>query len=70
MFKKAFHFIFTVCGMLLGLGVSQAGIELLKVRVGEIDHVVDFDRFCLSGFRYYFSFNLFSARRPKRSVGL
>ena len=39
MFKKAFHFIFTVCGMLLGLGVSQAGIEFLKVRVGEIDQI-------------------------------
>ena len=30
MFKKAFHVIFTLCGMLLGLGVAQALAEWIK----------------------------------------
>ena len=46
MFKKAFHLVFTVCGMLLGLGVSQAGIEWLRVHVGEIDQIT---AWCLIG---------------------
>ncbi len=39
MFKKAFHVIFTICGMLLGLGVSKAWLEWLRLRAGEIDSV-------------------------------
>ncbi len=39
MFKKAFHMIFTICGMLLGLGVSQALVDWMTATVGEVDVV-------------------------------
>ncbi len=39
MFKKAFHVIFTLWGMLLGLGVSQFLADWMAPRIGEIDEI-------------------------------
>ncbi len=39
MFKKAFHVIFTLCGMLLGLGVAQALAEWMSSHIGEVDEI-------------------------------
>ena len=46
MFKKAFHVVFTILGMLLGLGVSRALLEWSANHVGPVD---DVSRWCLSG---------------------
>ena len=46
MFKKAFHAIFTICGMLLGLGLSRVWIEWLTKNVAETDK---FSEWALSG---------------------
>ena len=39
MFKKAFHAIFTGCGMLLGLGVSKYWVSWVSSNVGNMDQI-------------------------------